>query len=97
MRPLLQWRLLLGFATKLFPYLGLPKILQSDNGREFVSRNTDIMARSSCDNKPSILDLKAWWKRVNHCVEVQIRAMKLEWRGTGNAPCTDWLPRIQYL
>ena len=25
-----------GLATKVFPYLGLPKILQSDNGREFV-------------------------------------------------------------
>ena len=26
-----------GLATKMFPYLVLPKILQSDNGREFVN------------------------------------------------------------
>ena len=26
-----------GLATKVFPYLGLPKILQSDNSREFVN------------------------------------------------------------
>ena len=26
-----------GLATKVFPYLGLPEILQSDNGREFVN------------------------------------------------------------
>ena len=26
-----------GLATKMFPYLWLPKILQSDNGREFVN------------------------------------------------------------
>ena len=31
----------------------------------------------------------------NHCVEMQIKAMKQEWSGTGNAPWTDWLPRIQ--
>ena len=50
-----------GLATKVFPYLGLPKILQSDNGREFVYEIvketlalwiwTDIMARSNCGNK----------------------------------------------
>ena len=26
-----------GLATKVFPFLGFPKILQSDNGREFVN------------------------------------------------------------
>ena len=26
-----------GLTTKVFSYLGLPKILQSDNGREFVN------------------------------------------------------------
>jgi len=26
-----------GLVHKVFPYLGLPKILQSDNGREFVN------------------------------------------------------------
>ena len=40
-----------GLATKVFPYLGLPKILQSDNGREFVNEIVkETMARSSCDN-----------------------------------------------
>ena len=40
-----------GLATKVFPYLGLPKILQSDNGREFVYEIVkETMARSSCDN-----------------------------------------------
>ena len=27
----------MGLVTRVFPYLGLPKILQSDNGREFVN------------------------------------------------------------
>ena len=26
-----------GLVKRVFPYLGLPKILQSDNGREFVN------------------------------------------------------------
>ena len=27
----------MGLVTKVFPYIGVPKILQSDNGREFVN------------------------------------------------------------
>ena len=28
----------MGLVTRVFPYVGLPKILQSDNGREFVNQ-----------------------------------------------------------
>ena len=34
-------------------------------------------------------------EKGNHCVEMQIKAMKQEWSGTENAPWTDWLPSIQ--
>ncbi len=27
----------MGLVSRVFPYFGLPKILQSDNGREFVN------------------------------------------------------------
>ena len=27
----------MGLVSHVFPYIGLPKILQSDNGREFVN------------------------------------------------------------
>jgi len=33
-------------ATKVFAYLGLPKILQSDNGREFTSTLIAILVRN---------------------------------------------------
>ena len=33
-------------------------------------------------------------EKGNHCIEMQIQAMKRECRGTGNAPWTDWLSCI---
>ena len=35
-----------GLVKRVFPYLGLPKILQSDNGREFVNEIAKEVARS---------------------------------------------------
>ena len=80
-----------GLATKVFSYLGLPKILQSDNGREFVNEivketltlwpgQVVIINGHPCPSQSQGLVEKG-----NHCVEMQIQAMKQEWRGTGNA------------
>ena len=52
------------------------------------------MARTSCD-RPRHSQSQGLVEKGNHCVEMQIQAMKQEWRGTGNAPWTDWLPRVQ--
>ena len=71
----------IGLATKVFPYLGLPKTLQSFNDRDFVN---EIIKE--------ILPLRPGPVVKYPCVEMQIQAMKQEWRGTGDAPWTDWLP-----
>ena len=34
-------------------------------------------------------------EKGNHLVEMQLQAMKAEWKGQGNPPWSDWLPRIQ--
>ena len=90
-----------GLATKVVPYLGLPKILQSDNGREFgneIVKETltlwpgQVVIINGC---PRHSQSQGLVEKGNHCVEMQIQAMKQEWRGTGNAPWTDWLQRIQ--
>ena len=44
---------------------------------------------------PDILKSQGLVEKGNHCVEMQIQAMKQECSGTGNAPWTDWLSRIQ--
>jgi len=90
-----------GLATKVFPYLGLPKILQSDNGREFVNQIVkEILTLWPgqvviINGRPRHSQSQGLVEKGNHCVEMQIQAMKQEWSGTGNAPWTDWLPRIQ--
>ena len=92
-----------GLTTKVFPYLGLPKILQSDNGREFVNeivKETLTLWPGQVviiNGRPRHSQSQGLVEKGNHCVEMQIQAMKQEWSGTGNAPWTDWLPRIQYM
>ena len=91
----------IGLATKVFPYLGLPKILQSDNGREFVNeivKETLTLWPGQVviiNGRPHHSQSQGLVEKGNHCVEMQIQSMKKEWGGTGNVPWTDWLPRIQ--
>ena len=48
----------MGLVTRVFPYTGLPKILHSDNGREFVNElvreclSTCMVTRSSVTRYP---------------------------------------------
>ena len=86
-----------GLATKVFPYLGLPKILQSDNGREFVKETLTLWPGQVViiNGRPRHSQSHRLIEKGNHCVEILIQAMKKEWGGTGNVPWTDWLPRIQ--
>ena len=91
----------IGLATKVFPCLGLPKILQSDNGREFVNeivKETLTLWPGQVfiiNGRPRHSQSQGLVEKGNHCVEMQIQSMKMEWGGTGNVPWTDWLPRIQ--
>ena len=73
-------------ATKEFPYLGLPKILQSDNGREFVNeivKETLTLWPGQVviiNGRPRHSQSQGLVEKGNPCVEMQIQAMKLEYR-----------------
>ena len=78
-----------GLATKVFPYLGLPKILQSDNGREFVNEIVkEILTLWPgqgviINGHPRHSQSQGLVEKGNRCVEMQIQSMKKEWGGTG--------------
>ena len=88
-----------GLVHKVFPYFGLPKILQSGNGREFVNEVIREVLKSwprevtKINGRPRHSQSQGLVEKGNHLVEIQ--AMKCEHKDSGIAPWTDWLPRIQ--
>ncbi|KAL5475273.1 hypothetical protein EMCRGX_G027353 [Ephydatia muelleri] len=91
-----------GLVKRVFPYLGLPKILQSDNGREFVNEIVKEVVRSwpgevvIINGRPRHSQSQGLVEKGNHLVEMQIQSMKNEWKESGDVPWSDWLARIQY-
>ncbi len=91
----------MGLVTRVFPYLGVPKILQSDNGREFVNEIVRETLRvwpgevTIINGRPRHSQSQGLVEKGNHLVEMQLQAMKCEWKGSGSTPWVDWLPRIQ--
>ena len=91
----------MGLVTKVFPYIGVPKILQSDNGREFVNEIVKevILAWPSqvtiINGRPRHCQSQGLVEKGNHLIEMQLQSKRSEWKGSGNVPWADWLPRIQ--
>ena len=91
----------MGLATRVFPYIGVPKILQSDNGREFVNEVVkETLSLWSgevtiINGRPRHSQSQGLVEKGNHAVEMQLQAMKCEWKGSGCPPWVEWLPRIQ--
>ena len=90
-----------GLVHKVFPYLELPKILQSDNGREFVNEIIKQVLKSwpgevtIINGRPLHSQSQGLVEKGNHLVEMQLQAMKYEHRHSGCVLWADWLPRIQ--
>ena len=64
-----------GLATKVFPYLELPKILQSDNSRKFVNEiNIDIIL---WPGQVVIINEHPLVGKGNHFVEMQMQAQEM--------------------
>ena len=78
-----------------------PKILQSDNGREFVNETIKETLRlwpgevTIINGRPRHSQSQGLVEKGNHLVEMQLQAMKHEWKDSGSVPWADWLPRIQ--
>lgn len=93
----------MGLVFRVFPYIGLRKILQSDNGREFVNEIVKECLRLwpgevvIINGRPRHSQSQGLVEKGNHLVEMQIQSMKAELCGTNkdDFPWADWLPRIQ--
>ena len=90
----------MGLLTRVFPYIGLPKILQSDNGREFVN---DVVKEivlawpgdvTIINGRPHHSQSQGLVEK-GYLVEMQLQAKRAEWKGSGNVPWSNWLPQIQ--
>ena len=90
-----------GLVKRVFPYLGLPKILQSDNGREFVNEIVKKVVRSwlgeivIISGHPRHSQSQGLVEKGNHLVEMQIQEMKNERKESGDVQWSDWLACIQ--
>ena len=80
-------------VVRVFAYFGLPYILHSDRGREFVN---EIIVKT-VNMWPGGCKLVNNWvqgcvEKGNHCVEMMIAAKREE---TGTNEWVSWLPDIQ--
>ena len=91
----------MGLVSRVFPYIGLPKILQSDIGREFVNQ---IVKECLClwpgevviiNGRPRHSQSQGLVEKGNHLVEMQMPKAELCGTSQSYFPWADWLPRIQ--
>lgn len=90
----------LNLSSRLFAYFGLPKILQSDNGREFVNSIVHKLVED-WPGEITIVNGRAWHpqsqglvERANAKVE-EMLACRFHKITRGQHPWTSWLPEIQ--
>ena len=87
----------MGLVSRVFSYIGVLKILQSDNGREFVNKVMRECLRVwpgevvIINGRPRHSQSQGLVEKGNHLVELQIQAMRAELCGTNqdNFPCAD--------
>ncbi|KAL5503594.1 hypothetical protein EMCRGX_G010567 [Ephydatia muelleri] len=87
--------------THIFPYFGVPRILHSDNGREFVNMvivdllkcwNSNIQLVSGRPRHPQSQGLV---ERAHQTLHKKMAA-EISASGMKTPPWSDWLPRIVY-
>ena len=83
----------------VFPVMGLPRILQSDNGREFVIKLVDeVLATWSgqlqpVSGRPCHPQSQGLVEQAHYTLERMISAKIVE-SGSKSSPWIDWLPHI---
>lgn len=91
----------MGLVTRVFSYIGLPKILHSDNGREFVNELVRESLRAwpgevvIVNGRPRHSQSQGLVEKGNHLVEMQLQSMIAEYDDPDNVPWSEWLPRVQ--
>ena len=92
-----------GLNERVFPYLGLPRIIHSDNGREFVNRvirevvkdwgGEDVMF---VNGRPRHSQSQGLVEQGNATIERHVANRRATLGLTDNYPWASWLPKIQY-
>lgn len=86
--------------SKVFSYIGLPRILQSDNGREFVNSLVAQLVKdwpeevTIVNGRPRHPQSQGAVEKANGTVEALLAVRIHEFSGD-DAPWTSWLPFIQ--
>ena len=87
--------------NKVFAYLGTPRILHSDNGREFVNEIVQTLVKQWPGNttivngRPRNSKCQGLVEQGNHTVEKLLGAHFNEHQDDDYPPWTEWLPFIQ--
>ena len=90
----------LNLQNNVFSILGTPKILHSDNGREFVNGIIHNLVKDwpgevvIINGRPRNPKCQGLIEQGNHMVEKQI-GVRLHENKEVNSPWTEWLPLIQ--
>ena len=92
-----------GLNQRVFPYLGLPRIIHSDNGREFVNRvirevvkdwgGEDVMF---VNGRPRHSQSQGLVEQGNATIERHIANKRATLELADDYPWASWLPKIQY-
>ena len=83
-----------GLRERVFSYFGLPYILHSDNGREFIVHTIDIWP-GECkivNGKPRSPWMQGFAEKGNHSFEMMIRAKRHE---DNSNDWSSWLSEIR--
>ena len=83
----------------LFPYFGVPRILHSDNGREFINHLIeDLLTRWSSDiqlvsGRPRHPQSQGLVERAHYTLQRKLTS-KINEENAKSPPWSSWLPRI---
>ena len=88
---------------RVFPYLGLPRIIHSDNGREFVNRVIREVVKDwggedvlFVNGRPRHSQSQGLVEQGNATIERHIANKRATLELANDYPWASWLPKIQY-
>ena len=91
----------LNLQNRVFSYVGVPKILHSDNGREFVNEVVESVVREwpgeviIINGRPRNPKCQGLVEQGNHMVEKLLGVRLHEYDGGDYPPWSEWLSVIQ--
>jgi hypothetical protein len=91
----------LNLDKHVFSHVGVPRILHSDNGREFVNEVVACVVKqwpgkvTIVNGRPRHPQCQGLVEQGNHMVEKLLGVRLHEYEGTDYPPWSEWLPFLQ--